>query len=87
MRIAPARTFDVVEEPSRGMRLLSPRLLPLGREQETEAVELLAELLLNAAGRGHARAATAERDDKAVAPVDVSAPTPRECGQRVRRAA
>jgi hypothetical protein len=42
------RRTRVTQEPNRPIGLLPPRLLRLGCEQQAEAVELLAELLLDA---------------------------------------
>jgi hypothetical protein len=85
MHIAPA-TSNAAKEPSQALRLVSPRLLRLGREQHGEAVELLAQLLLDAAQQD-ARGAVAERDHDSGAPVDVSAATPKEGDERVWRPA
>lgn len=73
----------VTQEPNRPIGLLPPRLLRLGCEQQAEAVELLAELLLDAAGKELARAAAPDRAQ--VAHIDIS--THRESSDRVRRAA
>jgi hypothetical protein len=75
MRIAPAGSLNVAEEQSRGLVIGSPRLRPLGHEQEAEAVELLADLLVDAARREHVHAATSHSE--AVAAMEVGEGVPR----------
>ena len=73
----------MTQEPNRPIGLLPPRLLRLDCEQQAEAVALLAELLLDAAGKELARSAAPDRAQ--VADIDIS--THREFSDRVRRAA
>lgn len=79
----PAPESAVTQAKKRPIGLLPPHLLPLGREQQVEVVELLAEVLLDAAHHERARSGTPDREP--VAPTEIS--THEEWREGFRRAA